>query len=141
MKGRHRHLLLFLLLSCLSVTVFLIPHLLLWWYVHSGCWHGTSTFSSREGNFDAILDEECCSGCTETVTLRRKWGFNTKIFVYSETDAYEPPGTPWTHNPVIVWLSPNELEIAVDRIGHIYTQLTEARGVRIIYRIGSVDEP
>ena len=61
------------------------------------------------------------------------------IFVYNPTDAYLPRGAPWTHDPVATWLSPNELQIAVDRVGQIRRQVTEARGIKIIYRIGSVD--
>lgn len=109
-----------------------------------GCGYSSRTISPKRGNFRAVVVEKCCgSGCIGTVRLRRTdgWGFDSKIFVYETADDYAPPVKEWTHDPVVVWLSPNELEIGMDRVGHIYSQKTEARGIRITYLIGSVDHP
>jgi hypothetical protein len=145
MKRWQGFLLRFLLWSSISVIALtLLLYLFLWWYLNSNCGHNTFTFSAKGGDVDAIVDDECCDwGCKETITLHgtHGWGLDTEIFVYKPTHADRPPGTPWTHDPVVTWLSPHDLEISVDRIGHIYSQKTKAREVSITYRIGSVDEP
>ncbi|MFZ0932086.1 MAG: hypothetical protein WAN11_26035 [Syntrophobacteraceae bacterium] len=131
----------FLLWSGVAVTLLvLMLFLLLWWYSNSDCGHNTFTFSPKEGNFEAIADDECCDwGCRVTITLHRTrgWGLDTDVFIYKPTHA----DSPWTHDPVVAWLSANEMVVAVDRVGYIYSQKTGAHGVRITYRIGSVDEP
>jgi len=122
------------------ILLVLLLFLFVRWYSNSNCGHNIFTFSAKEGHFDAVADHECCDWrCKVTITLHRTrgWGLDTDIFVYKPTHA----NAPWTHDPVIAWLSANEIVVAVDRVGHIYSQKTEARGVRITYRIGSVDEP
>lgn len=92
------------------------------------------TISPERGNFDAVLQRECCDrGCTDRIVLRR-WGFDTKIFVYE-------PAVSDPKNLVVAWLSPDELKITVDEVSHIYSQKAKARGVRITYKIGKVDDP
>ncbi|MDR3560405.1 MAG: hypothetical protein P4N59_03035 [Negativicutes bacterium] len=104
--------------------------------------------SSSGGNFDAVVDDMSCDGfggfevIIVRLVSRGMWPIpDATIFVYNPTDAYRPRGVPWTHDPVVTWLSPNELQIAVDRVGQIRRQVSEARGIKIIYRIGSVDSP
>ncbi|MGO9019363.1 MAG: hypothetical protein ACLQVJ_13545, partial [Syntrophobacteraceae bacterium] len=53
---------------------------------------------------------------------------------------YEPASND-PHMLVVVWLGPNELELTVDRVSHIYSQKTEASAVKIEYRIREVDDP
>lgn len=66
--------------------------------------------------------------------MLRRWLCDTKIVVYE-------PASNDPHMPVVVWLGPNELEITVDRVSHIYSQKKEARAVKIEYRIREVDDP
>jgi len=112
---------------------------------HSNCSNDFRAISPSEGNFEAVVEEECCSGfaswCAVRIKLRKidGWGFDTEIFVYNPTFVYEKG--PWTHEPLVVWLSPNELDITVDRVGSIHKQLSKARGVKIEYHIVSVDYP
>ena len=49
------------------------------------------------------------------VKLHRRtgWGLDTKIFVYGPVGGGS--GESWSHEPVVVWLGANELEIAVDQ--------------------------
>ena len=141
MKRWQGFLLRFFLWSSISVIALtLLLYLFLWWRLDSNCGHNTFTFSPKEGDFEAIADDECCGwGCRVTITLHRTrgWGLDTDIFIYKPTDA----NAPWTHDPVVTWLSAKELVVAVDRVGHIYSQKTKVREVSITYRIGSVDEP
>ena len=71
-------------------------------------------------------------------------GVNTfetsSVFVYETTNVYDDNKSR-SHDPVITWLNANELEIAVDRVGRITRQIAESSGIKIIYRIGSVDYP
>lgn len=114
----------------------------------SACLHEYHTISSNGGNFDAQVDDMSCEGFGgfEVVIVRLVskaiWPVrDATVFVFNPTDAYLPRGAHWTHDPVVTWLSPNELQIAVDRVGQIRNQVTEARGIKIIYRIGRVDYP
>lgn len=118
------------------------------WQYESTCAHGYLTINSSGGSFDALVDDMCCDGFGgfEVVIVRLVskaiWPSpDATIFVYNPTDVYVPRGAHWTHDPVVTWLSPNELQIAVDRVGQIRRLVTEARGIKIIYRIGRVDYP
>jgi hypothetical protein len=122
-----------------AVIIVMVLYFLMWMHANSDCGYSSRTISPKQGTFDVVVEGECCDwGCIDTVKLRRRdgWGSDTKIFVYNPN--LGPDGT---HDPVVVWLSPNELEIAVDSVSHIHSQLGQARGVRITYRIGSVDHP
>lgn len=72
----------------------------------------------------------------DMVVLRRMDGRgpDTEVFVYY-------PASRDLHIPVMAWLSPNELEITIDRVEEIYKQKSEACGIRITYRIGEVAGP
>ena len=112
----------------------------------SGCGYRDWTTSINQGYFEAVVEEECCWGCVYTIILRKAngWsglGFDTKVFVYEPASSVYGSLDTSTHEPVVIWLSPNELEIAVDRLGSIHKQLSKARGVKIEYHIGSVDYP
>jgi hypothetical protein len=63
--------------------------------------------------------------------------------VHITGEAHSEPGLfgSWNHEPTVVWLSANELEISVDRISHIMSKLEDARGIKITYKIGKVDFP
>lgn len=109
-------------------------------FPNASCEYSSRTISPKQGNFDAVVDGKCCDcGCVETIKLHRRsgWGLDTKIFVYYPASMGSDKS--WTHDPVAVWLSANELEIDVDRVANIDTQLEEAHGVKIKYRIGLVD--
>jgi hypothetical protein len=114
-------------------------------YLANDCDYQNQTISPKMGDFDAIVEEKWCgfigSWCEETIRLHRRtgWSLDTKIFIYTPTSAYERPERPWTHSPVVVWSSANELDITVDRVDRIYSQLKEACGVKITYRIGFVN--
>ena len=100
------------------------------------------TTSPERGNFRAVYISKFCVGdYMDLVVLRRidGRGPDTTVFVYEPTDEPGPEGR--FHRPVLVWLSPNELEISLDRVCHIFSQIREWNGVRITYRIGSVDRP
>ncbi len=117
------------------VVTMLVLNCLLWAYLHvDPGYSDIRTISPKGGNFDAVLQRECSDrGCTERIVLRR-WRFDTKIFVF------EPAGSD-PKMSVVAWSGPDELKITVDEVSHIYSQLAEARGVRIAYRIGKVDDP
>jgi hypothetical protein len=117
---------------------------IIWLYVNAGFEYHSRTISPKQGNFDAVVEEKCCNAdgvCAVTVKLHRRtgWGLDTKIFVYDSS--YEPPCRPWTHDAFVVWLSANELEIAVDRVSYIDSHVEDARGVKVTYHIGSVGYP
>ena len=125
-----------LLIPISLITIVLLPILslillfvLIFIFPNGDCGYSSNTISSEQGNFDAVIDGECCDWvCVETIKLHRKssWWSNTKIFVYNPTSAGERLGRPWTHEAVVVWLNENELEITVDRLDRINTQLQEA---------------
>ena len=145
MKGRPHHLQQAWRRVRIPVTIVMVLYLVLICIragYHSTCAHDIRTISPQQGKFDAVVEEECCSGfggwCEVAIKLRWRagWGLDTKIFVY---DPDLGPGG--THDPVVTWLSANELEIDVDSVSHIHSQLGQARGVKITYRIGSVKHP
>ena len=121
----------------------MLLYFLLWYLVNYDCEYERQTISPKQGDFDALVEEKWCgligSWCEVAVKLHRRtgWGLDTKIFVYYP--ASMDPGKSWTHDPVLAWLSANELEIAVDRLDEIHTQLAESHGVKIKYQIGFVD--
>jgi hypothetical protein len=121
------------------VVIMVIVNLILWFhsYLHleNNCGYSDlRAISPKQGNLEAVVQRECCDrGCTERVVLR-SGQLDTKVFVY-ELGSHGPD------MPVIVWVSPEELNITVDRISHIYSQLREANGVKITYQVGSVDDP
>lgn len=125
------------LLNIWTPVVILIALNLYVWaqlHIHPCGYSDIRTISPKQGNLDAVLQRECCDrGVTEKIVLRR-WLFDTEIFVY------EPAGSD-PNKTVLVWLNPTELEITVDRVSHIYSQLAEVRGVKVTYHIGSVDDP
>jgi hypothetical protein len=137
MKRWSRYLLRFLLWSGISMTVLILFFCFhLWLYVNSGCGYCSRAVSPQQGNFRAVMIGMCCDGgCRDMVVLRRVdgWWFDTKIFVYQPLHGFP--------EPVITWLSPNELQIAVKSVADIYTQKTEARGIRITYQIGYPGHP
>ena len=127
------------LLPVLSAILFCV---LIYMFPNRACGYSSRTISPKQGDFDAVVEGRCCDwGCDETLRLHRRsgWGSGTKIFVYRPIYADERLERPRTHEAVVVWSSANELEIAVDRLDRIHTQLEEAQGVRITYRIGFVD--
>ena len=105
------------------------------------CGYESRTITPKQGHFRAVWVRKYCegfmqkSGYTDMVVLRRieSDGPDTRIFVYEPSNGIDPPA--------LVWLSPNELEISLRQVIRIYTQKSEALGVRIIYRIGGVDVP
>jgi hypothetical protein len=110
-------------------------------YLHSDCGHTSRTIFSGNSKYEAVVEEEACgSGSTVTIKVRKRgaWFVETLVFAYTPTNIYEKNRT-WTHDPVVSWLSPVELEIAIDRIGHIEREVTETHGIKIKYKIGSVD--
>lgn len=125
------------LLSIWTPVVILIAlNFYVWAQLHIdlGLYSDIGTISQKQRNLDAVLQRECCDrGCNERIVLRR-WLLDTEIFVY------EPAGRD-PNQAIMVWLNPNELQITIDRVNHIYSQETEARGVKITYRIGKVDDP
>ncbi len=128
--------------TIIALIIVTLLYSLMWIYENTDCGYSIRTLSPKQGDFNALVQEECCNwGCAVTIKLhkRRGWGFDTEIFVYNPTSIFERKESPWTHDPLVVWLNPNELEIAVDRIGKINSQLLEAHGIKITYRIGFVD--
>lgn len=125
------------LLNIWTPVVILIALNLYVWaqlHIHLCGYSDIRTISPKQTNLAAVLQRECCDrGCSERIVLRR-WLFDTKIFAYE-------PALDRPHNPVVACSSPNELDITVDRVNHIYSQQTEARGVKITYQIGKVDDP
>ncbi len=111
--------------------------------------YDSRTIGPKEGNLYAVVEWEGCwySDCPKVTTVKLEGGASgaATVFIYTPTDAYDPVsgihGIPFVHNPDILWLSPGELQIAVRRVERITSQLTEARGVKITYRIESVDRP
>ena len=90
--------------------------------------------SLEKRNFEAVLQRDCSDrGCIERVVFR-SWLCNTEIFVYEPADTYP-------RRTVLAWSDPEELKITVDEVNHIYSQKAEARGVKITYEIGKVDDP
>jgi hypothetical protein len=110
-------------------------HRWVWWNFYSqpdSAAFGTiRSICPKQGNFD-VLEQRHCSdrGCIERVVLRRE-GIDTVIF------SYEPDAA----TSSAVWLGPNELEIRLDHVSHIYSQMTFACDIGIKYRIGKVDDP
>jgi len=114
-------------------------------------WRSCDTFGRttvwNQGDIEAIIEEKVCGiiggWCSVTVKLHKKKGFGFDTVVFDYSPAYSSPslGKPWTHEPFVAWLDANELEIAVDRVSSVGTQLKEARGVKIRYHIGSVECP
>ena len=106
------------------------------------CAQENRTISCKLGNYDAVVEEVCCNACIVTIKLHRTnaWGAESSVFVYETTNVYDDNKSR-SHDPVITWLNANELEIAVDRVGRITRQIAESSGIKIIYRIGSVDYP
>ncbi len=131
----------------ISLTVMMLLVILLYFilkiWVSSSCVYDSRTISPTRGDYDAVVEDKCCgligSSCEMRVKLHRRtgWGLDTKIFVYGPYSGGS--GESWSHEPVVVWLSANELEITVDRLDQIDTQLKEAHGVKITYRIGFVN--
>jgi hypothetical protein len=105
------------------------------------CAYESRTKTPKQGHFRAVWIRKYCegfmlkSGYTDTVVLRRiaSDGPDTRIFVYEPSNGIDPPA--------LAWLSPNELEISLRQVVRIYTQKSDALGIRIIYRIGGVDFP
>lgn len=137
------------------IPVAVIMTLCLWLVYIGQTWHpahdflayGSRTATPRQGNFRAVYISKSCDTAfgggeeyINMVVLRRRDGRgpDTKIFVYTPTYDFEPIWKPRTHDPVLVWLSANELEISVGPLDEIYTQLREAQGVNITYHIGDV---
>ena len=116
------------------------------WQSDRDCAENSQTVRQENGNIEAVIRVKCCDwiagGCTETILLRKRdgTGSETKIFVYDPTILIYG-GDELSHDPILTWLGPNELEIAVDRVGEIHFQKTESRGVNIVYRIGIVENP
>ncbi|HYA40379.1 MAG TPA: hypothetical protein VEF34_03695 [Syntrophobacteraceae bacterium] len=108
---------------------------ILWARLHMGFGYcDIKTITLEKGNFEAVLQRECSDrGCIERVVIRR-WLCDTEIFVY------EPPGSD-PGKADVAWSSPDELKISLGEVSHIWSQKTEARGVKITYQIGKVDDP
>lgn len=114
------------------VVIMAVLNCLLWAYLRIDFGYSDVMKSSpKKGDFDAVLRLDCTDrGCTEKVVLRR-WPFDTEVFVYEPADNF----------PEMSWLSPAELEITAKEVSHIYSQKTEAHGVKITYKIDKVDDP
>jgi hypothetical protein len=122
----------------IPVITIVVLYSFIWLHANSACGYSSRTISPKQGNFDAVVEGKCCDwGCIDIIKLHKRagWGIDTKVFVYN------PDLGPSVTDPVVVWLNANELEIAVDSVSHIRSQLAEARGVKITYRIGSVTHP
>lgn len=109
---------------------------------HKGCLQESRTVGLPQRGLDAVVEEEWCGGGLGggdigTIKLRdrERWGLETSVFAYSISNEGGP------HEPIVVWLSENELEISVDRISSIISQRGKVRGIKITYRIGKVDYP
>lgn len=113
------------------------------------CFHAIRIASSPyQGGLDVLVEEDLCGAgfITEnigTISLRGRgfWGITeTPVFIYHISHNPGSEGIA-AREPVVVWLSSDELQISVDRISHIISKLDEARGIKIAYKIGKVDYP
>lgn len=116
-----------------------------------GCIHENRTVSSSQQGVDAVVEEVFCGGGfgggdIATIKLHGRaglwniWSKEVPIFVYHISNELGVNGI-INHEPMLVWLSVNELEISVDHISQIIYQKEEVRGVNITYKIGKVDYP
>jgi hypothetical protein len=139
--GKHK-----IAIGVLTVSVVLGAIALRFWSFRQGMEHCESHVEATvpgPGAYDAKVVEEGCDGIVGSDTMsivlssrvRRK---DSAVFVYSRKTG-DPSRSRQDVSPTVTWLDKDTVEISIDMVASIQTQLGEVDGVKVRYRVGAVE--
>jgi hypothetical protein len=117
------------------------------WYIvtaeRNDCAHDIRVIEGpADGDYDAVRDEEICdwfgSSDDVRVNLQRRNFWQTRTLVFTYFPDYGPYES--SQDPVIAWIRPDHLKIAVNLVFDVEYKALDVNGIKITYEIGHVGE-
>ena len=95
------------------------------------------------GDYDIRVIEKGCEGWGGSDTMSivlspKKWGLNRTVFVYGRM-SYDPRFKRKDVSPSVTWISNNEVQISIDMVSYISTQINQVDGIKFTYSVGAIE--